>query len=59
MTGYWHIIHAVQKVAAGGVIAYPTEAVWGLGCDPWNQTAVVRLLQLRRRSWRQGLILVA
>ena len=38
---------AAQIVHAGGVIAYPTEAVWGLGCDPFNETAVRRLLALK------------
>lgn len=59
MTGNWHIQRARNTVACGGVIAYPTEAVWGLGCDPWNQAAVARLLQLKQRNWQQGLILVA
>jgi len=40
-------------------VAYPTEAVFGLGCDPLNQQAVLNLLALKRRSWRKGLILIA
>lgn len=43
----------------GGVIAYPTEAVWGLGCDPWNRDAVQRILALKQRPQHKGLILVA
>ncbi len=43
----------------GGVAAYPTEACFGLGCDPRNQRAVRRILALKNRSPRQGLILVA
>lgn len=43
----------------GGVIAYPTEAVFGLGCDPLNETAVKRLLALKQRSIEKGLILIA
>ena len=43
----------------GGVIAYPTEAVWGLGCDPWNPRAVQRILALKQRPQHKGLILVA
>ncbi len=46
-------------MARGGVIAYPTEAVFGLGCDPWNGAAVCRILRLKRRSPAKGLILVA
>ena len=43
----------------GGVIGYPTEAVWGLGCDPYSELAVEKLLQLKQRSRAKGLILVA
>jgi L-threonylcarbamoyladenylate synthase len=50
--------HAARIVRGGGVIAYPTEAVFGLGCSPRNQTAVARLLAIKRRSWRKGLILI-
>lgn len=50
---------AVTALQNGEVIAWPTEAVWGLGCDPLNQTAVNNLLQIKGRSVQQGLILVA
>ncbi len=53
----WHIKRAVETLKSGGVIAYPTEAVWGLGCDPWNRDAVERLLQLKSRAMNKGLIL--
>lgn len=43
----------------GGIVAYPTEAVFGLGCDPYNAHAVFRLLELKQRSWKKGLILIA
>lgn len=57
--GWWHIQQAADSLAAGGVWAYPTEAVWGLGCDPWNTEAVERILALKGRPWHKGLILVA
>lgn len=57
--GWWHLWQSVQQMQAGGVIAYPTEAVWGLGCDPWNDAAVARLLQLKDRPEEKGVILVA
>jgi L-threonylcarbamoyladenylate synthase len=41
------------------VIAYPTEAVYGLGCDPLNPEAVERLLALKQRPPEKGLILIA
>lgn len=49
----------VQALNAGGVIAYPTEAVYGLGCDPDNEAAVLSLLAIKQRSVNKGLILVA
>jgi len=50
---------AVSTLQQGGVIAYPTEAVWGLGCDPRQQGAVMRLLELKRRPAAKGVIVVA
>ncbi len=57
--GWWHIRQAARAMHLGGVIAYPTEAVWGLGCDPFNEAAVHRLLKIKRRPLHKGLILVA
>ena len=54
-----HIDAAVAALRRGGVIAYPTEAVWGLGCDPFDEAAVMRLLALKQRDAGKGLILVA
>lgn len=50
---------AASCMHAGAIVAYPTEAVWGLGCDPLDVDAVARLLRLKHRSWQKGLILVA
>lgn len=50
---------AARAVAEGGIIAYPTEYVWGLGCDPANEAAVMRLLAIKQRPREKGLILVA
>lgn len=54
-----HLQRALHHLEAGHVIAYPTEAVWGLGCDPFNARAVFRLLEIKRRPVRKGMILVA
>lgn len=43
----------------GGLIAYPTESCYGLGCDPRNRRAVQRILKLKQRPQRKGLILIA
>ncbi len=59
MTGEWRLQQVARVVRQGGVIAYPTEAVWGLGCDPWDREAVYRLLELKDRPVDKGLILVA
>lgn len=53
------IEEAAALLRQGGLLAYPTEAVWGLGCDPDDRDAVLRLLQLKQRPQEKGLILVA
>lgn len=50
---------AAAAIRRGGVIAYPTEAVWGLGCDPASEAATRRLLSIKQRPVDKGLILVA
>ncbi|MET0754489.1 MAG: Sua5/YciO/YrdC/YwlC family protein [Pseudoxanthomonas sp.] len=53
------ISEAATALQTGGVIAYPTEAVWGLGCDPRDEQAVLRLLAIKQRAVDKGLILIA
>lgn len=50
---------AVEVVRNGGILAYPTEAIFGLGCDPRNLSAVQRLLGAKQRPADKGLILLA
>lgn len=50
---------AAARLRTGAVLAYPTEAVWGLGCDPRNKAAVMRLLAIKQRDVGKGLILIA
>jgi len=50
---------AIAVLKRGGVVACPTEAVWGLGCDPFDEAAVMRLLRIKQRPVDKGLILVA
>jgi len=50
---------AVDCLKAGQIIAYPTEAVYGLGCDPANEQAVRKILSLKSRNAGAGLILIA
>jgi L-threonylcarbamoyladenylate synthase len=49
----------VHLLGNGGIIAYPTEGVFGLGCDPCNQNAVNRLLAIKKRPQSKGLIVIA
>jgi len=50
---------AAELLHSGQVIAYPTEAVYGLGCDPRNETAVRNILTLKSRHESAGLVLIA
>jgi L-threonylcarbamoyladenylate synthase len=50
---------AATHLRRGGIIAYPTEGVYGLGCNPLDQAAVLRLLALKERPSTKGLILIA
>lgn len=53
---------ALRQAAAvlrrGGVVAYPTEGCYGLGCDPRSTRALRQVLRIKRRRWQQGLILI-
>jgi len=53
------ISNAITALHQQQVIAYPTEAVFGLGCDPLNEEAVQRLLNIKQRPIEKGLILIA
>ena len=52
-------LDAITHLQAGNVIAYATEAVFGLGCDPDNEAAVHKLLAIKQRPVDKGLILIA
>jgi len=51
--------NAIVALNKGGLIAYPTEAMFGLGCDPQNEAAIEKLLQIKNRHKDKGLILIA
>ncbi|HEY5666512.1 MAG TPA: L-threonylcarbamoyladenylate synthase [Gammaproteobacteria bacterium] len=59
MTSWLRVDRAARIVLEGGVIAYPTEAVYGIGCLPLNQDALDRVVAIKRRDARKGLIVVA
>ncbi|MBI2791498.1 MAG: threonylcarbamoyl-AMP synthase [Gammaproteobacteria bacterium] len=50
---------AADALKQGKVIAYPTEAVFGLGCDPNNEKALIALLEVKQRAKNKGMILIA
>lgn len=53
------VAEAAQVLQQGKVLAYPTEAVWGLGCDPFNEQAFLEILRLKQRPIEKGVILLA
>ena len=52
------VLKATEVISTGGIIAYPTEAVWGLGCNPWNRSAVYKVLDIKHRPVEKGVILI-
>jgi L-threonylcarbamoyladenylate synthase len=55
----WRLRLATRAIRGGGLVAYPTEAVYGLGCNPLDPEAVLDLLALKSRPVGKGLILIA
>ena len=55
----WQAQFSAHVLRQGGVIAHPTEAVWGLACDPFSEVSVDYLLALKGRPVEKGLILVS
>ena len=47
-----------QILISGGIIAYPTESVFGLGCDPNNKQAINKILAIKKRTLEMGLVLL-
>ena len=52
------VIEAAHWLQQGQLLAYPTESVWGIGCDPFNQQAVKQLLAIKQRPLEKGMIVV-
>jgi len=52
------VTQAAQYLRAGQLLTYPTESVWGIGCDPFNQLAVQQLLAIKQRPMDKGMIVV-
>ena len=54
----FHLQQAVISLKAGGVIAYPTEGVWGLGCLWTDEAAINEILRLKQRPLEKGMIVL-
>jgi L-threonylcarbamoyladenylate synthase len=52
------IEHCLKVLSEGGVILYPTDTVWGLGCDATNEQAVQKVIDLKGKEEKKGLILL-
>ena len=52
------VVQAAHWLKKGQLLAYPTESVWGIGCDPFNQQAVMQLLTIKQRPIDKGMIVV-
>ena len=50
---------AISCLKSGGIIAYPTEAVYGIGCDQYNKDSVKKITQIKKRESSKSYILVA
>ncbi|MCF6254669.1 MAG: L-threonylcarbamoyladenylate synthase, partial [Thiomicrorhabdus sp.] len=59
MSGEISVAQAVSRLRSGEVIAYPTEAVYGLGCNPFDLQSVETLFHVKQRPFEKGVILVA
>tara|TARA_R110000868_G_scaffold28031_4_gene105478 strand:- start:11298 stop:11873 length:576 start_codon:yes stop_codon:yes gene_type:complete len=55
----YYIKKAVKVIKSGKVIIYPTEAVFGIGCDPNNEQSLKKILEIKQRDYKKGLIIVA
>ncbi|MEY3678089.1 MAG: hypothetical protein RI924_230 [Bacteroidota bacterium] len=52
------VTNALEVLRAGGLILYPTDTVWGIGCDATNQAAVKKVFELKGRSESKSLIIL-
>ena len=52
------VIQAAKWLSEGELLAYPTESVWGIGCDAYDQAAVQRILDIKQRPQSKGMIVI-
>jgi len=59
MASDFSISHAAHIIRHGGIIAYPTDTIYGLGCDPYNAEAVSSINEIKQRPLHKQFILLA
>lgn len=52
------VAQASDVIKNGGVILYPTDTIWGLGCDPTNEKAIEKIIEIKKRDWNKSFILL-
>lgn len=52
------IVHCLEKLRVGGTILYPTDTIWGIGCDATNPAAVKKIFEIKQRSESKSLIVL-
>jgi len=52
------IKNAAGVIRSGGIILYPTDTIWGIGCDPGNEKAIRRILEIKKRTEAKSLIIL-
>ncbi len=52
------IIHALKVLEAGGTLLYPTDTIWGIGCDATNAAAVDKVFQIKNRPPQKSLVVL-
>jgi L-threonylcarbamoyladenylate synthase len=55
----WALNRLVHELSNGAVIGYPTDTIWGFGCDPYASESVFRIFQIKQRRVEKGLILLS
>ena len=52
------IINSINVLQKGGIILYPTDTIWGIGCDATNANAIKKIYQLKKREEKKSMIIL-
>src|SRR5436853_3032314 len=52
------IVNAIKVLSAGGTILYPTDTIWGIGCDATNAAAVEKIFTIKKRGAEKSMIIL-